>query len=95
MTADDGNLLVVDDELFLRGAVAGSLRSLRPPAGMPPLRELQSALYQEFTGDQDAATGGAPPLGTAGLDTVLVSATDEYTDAFDTAAGVLRQRLGS
>jgi uncharacterized membrane protein YccC len=76
-------------------AVAGSLRSLRPPADMPPLRDLQSALYQEFTDAQDAATGGAPPLGTAGLDTVLVSATDEYTDAFDTAADVLRQRLGS
>jgi two-component system OmpR family response regulator len=28
MTADDGNLLVVDDELFLRGAVAASLRFL-------------------------------------------------------------------
>jgi PleD family two-component response regulator len=28
VTADDGNLLVVDDELFLRGAVAASLRFL-------------------------------------------------------------------
>ena len=28
MTADDGTLLVVDDELFLRGAVAASLRFL-------------------------------------------------------------------
>ena len=28
MTADNGNLLVVDDELFLRGAVAASLRFL-------------------------------------------------------------------
>jgi DNA-binding response OmpR family regulator len=28
MTADDGSLLVVDDELFLRGAVAASLRFL-------------------------------------------------------------------
>src|ERR1700749_2646547 len=28
MTADDGNLLVVDDEVFLRGAVAASLRFL-------------------------------------------------------------------
>ena len=28
MAADDGNLLVVDDELFLRGAVAASLRFL-------------------------------------------------------------------
>jgi uncharacterized membrane protein YccC len=91
--------------------VAGALRSLRPPADMPPLRELQSAVYAEFGQDLDsqnpldsqdpadrdpdgqAATG--PPLGTAGLDTVLVSATDEYADAFDTAADVLRQRLSS
>jgi len=75
--------------------VAGSLRSLRPPASMPPLREFQSALYQEFTADHDLPGDAAPPLGTAGLDTVLVSATDEYTDAFDTAADVLRHRLGS
>jgi len=74
--------------------VAGSLRSLRPPADMPPLREFQSAVYQEFTDDQDGRRGGAPPLGRAGLDSVLVSATDEYTDALDTAADVLRQRLG-
>jgi uncharacterized membrane protein YccC len=75
--------------------VAGSLRSLRPPADMPPLREFQSAIYQEFTDDQDGPGDGAPPLGRAGLDSVLVSATDEYTDAFDTAADVLRQRLGA
>ena len=75
--------------------VAGSLRSLRPPADMPPLREFQSAVYQEFTDDQDGRRGGAPPLGRAGLDSVLVSATDEYADAFDTAADVLRQRLKS
>jgi hypothetical protein len=37
----------------------------------------------------------APPLGTAGLETVLVSTTDEYTDAFDTAADILRQRFSS
>ncbi|MBV9795264.1 MAG: FUSC family protein [Actinobacteria bacterium] len=74
--------------------IAGSLRSLRPPADMPPLRELQSALYQEVTDDGQAAAHGAPPLGTADLDTVLVSVTDEYTDAFATAADVLRQRLG-
>jgi uncharacterized membrane protein YccC len=75
--------------------VAGSLRSLRPPGDMPPLREFQSALYQEFSTDQDDPGDDAPPLGTAGLDTVLVGATDEYTDAFDTAADVLRSRLGS
>jgi uncharacterized membrane protein YccC len=75
--------------------VAGSLRSLRPPADMPPLREFQSAVYQEFTDDQDAPGDGAPPLGRAGLDSVLVSATDEFTDALDTAADVLRQRLGA
>ena len=78
-------------------AVAGSLRSLRPPADMPPLRELQSAVYQEFQGHtrSPGAESPAPPLGTAGLDTVLVSATDEYADALDTAADVLRHRLSS
>ncbi len=75
--------------------VAGSLRSLRPPGDMPPLREFQSVLYQEFTADQDLPGNGAPPLGTAGLDTILVSTTDEYTDAFDTAADILRDRLGA
>jgi uncharacterized membrane protein YccC len=74
--------------------LAGSLRSLRPPADMPPLREFQSAVYQEFTDEPGATSGSAPPLGRAGLDSVLVSATDEYTDALDTAADVLRQRLG-
>jgi uncharacterized membrane protein YccC len=79
--------------------VAGALRSLRPPADMPPLRELQSTVYQNLgPGPADQvgpASAGPPPLGTAGLDTVLVSATDEYADAFDTAADVLRQRFGS
>jgi uncharacterized membrane protein YccC len=75
--------------------VAGSLRSLRPPGDMPPLREFQSALYQEFTAGQDLPGDGAPPLGTAGLNTVLVSTTDEYTDAIDTAADMLRRHLGS
>jgi len=79
--------------------VAGALRSLRPPADMPPLRELQSTVYQDLTPGPtdpgDPASPGPPPLGTAGLDTVLVSATDEYADAFDTAADVLRQRFGS
>jgi uncharacterized membrane protein YccC len=80
--------------------VAGALRSLRPPADMPPLRELQSAVYANFGGepdshDPDGPGAAAPSLGTAGLDTVLVSATDEYADAFDTAADVLRQRLSS
>jgi uncharacterized membrane protein YccC len=79
--------------------VGGALRSLRPPAGMPALRELQSTVYQDLApgpADQvDPASAGPPPLGTAGLDTVLVRATDEYADAFDTAADVLRQRFGS
>src|SRR6201996_7718542 len=80
--------------------VAGALRSLRPPADMPPLRELQSAVYQDFSADPavplEAAAGEvAPPLGTAGLETVLGRATDEYTDALDTAADVLRQRFSS
>jgi uncharacterized membrane protein YccC len=80
--------------------VAGALRSLRPPADMPPLRELQSTVYQDFTTDPEIPAlppdgTAVPPLGTAGLDTVLVSATDEYADALDTAADVLRQNFSS
>jgi uncharacterized membrane protein YccC len=75
--------------------VAGSLRSLRPPGDMPPLREFQSGLFAEFSAGDSVPGESAPPLGTAGLDTVLVGATDEYTDALDTAADVLRQRLGA
>jgi uncharacterized membrane protein YccC len=79
--------------------VAGALRSLRPPADMPPLRELQSTVYQAFTADPAVSLvadgAAAPPLGTAGLETVLVSTTDEYADAFDTAADILRQRFSS
>ena len=96
------------DAIMRAGAVvAGALRSLGAPTDMPPLRELQSAIYQEFTTDRDVPAqavdgrtdgpdgSATPTLGTAGLGTVLVSATDEYADAFDTAADLLRQRFSS
>ena len=65
--------------------IAGSLRSLRPPSDMPPLRELQTVLYEQLTGPSQA------PL--AGLDTVLAGATDEFTDALDSAADILHRQL--
>jgi hypothetical protein len=65
--------------------IAGSLRSLRPPSDMPPLRELQTVIYEQLTGP------GQAPL--TGLDTVLAGATDEFTDALDTAADILHRRL--
>jgi uncharacterized membrane protein YccC len=68
-------------------AIAGSLRSLRPPSDMPPLREMQTVLYEQLTGPGEA------PL--AGPDTVLAGATDEFTDALDSAADFLHRRLGT
>jgi uncharacterized membrane protein YccC len=67
--------------------IAGSLRSLRPPSDMPPLREIQTVLYEQLTGR------GKAPL--AGMDTVLAGATDEFTDALDSAADILRRQLGT
>jgi hypothetical protein len=67
--------------------IAGSLRSLRPPGNMPPLREMQTALYNQLTGP------GKPAL--AGPDAVLVAATDEFTDALDSAADILHRQLGT
>ena len=36
--------------------IAGSLRSLRPPGDMPPLRELQTAIYDQLS--QPRTTAG-------------------------------------
>jgi hypothetical protein len=67
--------------------IAGSLRSLRPPSDMPPLREIQTVLYEQLTGP------GKAPL--AGPHTVLAGATDEFTDALDSAADILHRRLST
>jgi hypothetical protein len=67
--------------------IAGSLRSLRPPGDMPPLREMQTALYNQLRGP------GQPAL--AGPDAVLVAATDEFTDALDSAADILHRQLST
>jgi hypothetical protein len=67
--------------------IGGSLRSLRPPSDMPPLREMQTVLYEQLTGP------GKTPL--VGLDTVLAGATDEFTDALDSAADILHRQLGN
>ena len=74
------------------GIIAGSLRSLRPPADMPPLRELQSTIYNDLSEAGDHGAGHVPGL--AGPGPVLLSSTDEFTDAFDSAADILRRRLG-
>jgi uncharacterized membrane protein YccC len=63
-------------------AIAGALRDLRPPESLPPLRELQTALYNGLT---DAGNG------LAGSARVLISVSDEYTDAINSAADILRQ----
>jgi hypothetical protein len=78
--------------------IAGSLRSLRPPGDMPPLREWQTAIYDQLTGPTGVqpgadGDGGGPAAVLAGPAEVLTGATDEFTDALDTAADVLRRRL--
>ena len=67
--------------------IAGALRSLRPPGGMPPLRELQTALYNQLTGPGKRAL--------AGPDAVLAAATDEFTDALNSAADILHRQLST
>ena len=88
--------------------IAGSLRSLRPPGDMPPLRELQIAVYDRLsrprtTAGARAAAGtgrtaspdatASPGPAPADTDAVFLGATDEFTDALDTAADLLRRRL--
>jgi uncharacterized membrane protein YccC len=80
-------------------AIAGSLLILKPPASLPPLREMQTALYNERKGSPGGSGGGAEDnadgcAGLAGPDTVLFRCTDELTDAFDIAADILRRHLG-
>jgi uncharacterized membrane protein YccC len=78
--------------------IAGSLLVLKPPAGLPPLRKMQKAIFNERRGSaggsgrDDGSTGGC--AGLAGPDPVLFRCTDEFTDAFDSAADILRRHLG-
>jgi len=67
--------------------LSGSLRSLRPPADMPPLRQMQTALYDQLTGPGQVAL--------AGPGAILVAATDEFTDALDSAADILHRQLSA
>jgi len=57
------------------------------PGDMPPLRELQTALYEQLTGPGQGRL--------AGQDTVLSGVTDELADALDSAADILHRRLGA
>jgi len=61
------------------GILAASLRGMRPPGQLPPLRRLQAAT---MAGDAAAADG-------------LFAATDGLVDAVDTAADILRGHLDS
>ena len=77
-------------------AIAASLRALRPPIGLPPLREMQTALYHQLNGSGHDPGTGRGAQGADGLacpTTVLIGTTDEYTDALDTAADILRRNL--
>jgi uncharacterized membrane protein YccC len=71
-------------------AIAGSLLILKPPVGLPPLREIQTALYHELSGSGD----GGRRTDLAGPAPVLLSSTDEFADALDSAADILRRHLG-
>jgi hypothetical protein len=59
------------------GTLAASLREMRPPGRLPPLRRLQAAT---MAGDDAAADA-------------LFAATDGLVDAVDTAADILRRHL--
>jgi len=59
------------------GTLAASLREMRPPGRLPPLRRLQAAT---MAGDDAAADA-------------LFAATDGLVDAIDTAADILRRHL--
>ena len=72
-------------------AIEGSLLALQPPASLPPLREIQVALENELSGSGDDAGRRATLTGPP---SVLVSTADELADAFDSAADILRRRLG-
>jgi hypothetical protein len=72
-------------------AIEGSLLALQPPASLPPLREIQVAIANELSESGDAAERQAR---LAGPGSVLVRTTDEFADAFDSAADILRRRLG-
>jgi Fusaric acid resistance protein-like len=79
-------------------AIAGSLRDLRPPGSLPPLRGMQAELYDDLSRpisdsspSDGAGTRAGVGSGPAGPDAVLISATDEYTDALDSAADILRR----
>jgi len=66
--------------------IAGSLRSLRPPATCPRCGRCRPP-------STTAHRPGKPTL--AGPDAVLVAATDEFTDALDSAADILHRQLGT
>jgi uncharacterized membrane protein YccC len=90
-------------------AIEGSLLALQAPATLPPLREVQLAIYNEVSGSADGSAGGGPSGDgrggnpaedaghrgrLAGPGSVLLSTTDELADAFDSAADILRRHLG-
>jgi uncharacterized membrane protein YgcG len=72
-------------------AIEGSLLALQPPAGLPPLREIQAAIEHELS---ESGAGAQRRARLAGPGSVLVSTTDEFADAFDSAADILRRNLG-
>ncbi|HLI37584.1 MAG TPA: FUSC family protein [Streptosporangiaceae bacterium] len=89
-------------------AIARSLQTQAPPRRLPPLRQMQRELNAAAApgtrtppgiragpgnGWADDA-GDGPREGSATIGDVLLTATDEFTDALDTAADVLRRHLG-
>jgi hypothetical protein len=59
---------------------------------------MQIALYHQLNGSGHDPGTGRRTLGADGLagpGTVLIGTTDEYTDALDTAADILRRNLAS
>jgi uncharacterized membrane protein YccC len=75
-------------------AIASSLLALKPPDGLPPLREMQTALFSQRKGSAGGSGRDDGGAGLAGPDSVVFRSTDEFTDAFDSAADILRRHLG-
>jgi hypothetical protein len=60
------------------------------------MRDVQTALYHQLNAsghDPGTGRGAQGADGLAGPGTVLIGTTDEYTDALDTAADILRRNL--
>ena len=67
--------------------IAGSLRSLRPPGDMPPLREWQTAIYDQLTGPAGGQLGADGVDGANAVDGVRPGADGDEGGSAAVLAG--------